>query len=524
MALATVYRNRAIVTATGFGVLIGLLWLNNATPRRTALGEEPVAVNKEQAAPAAKRVRPAKGEDEPFDPVKVNGEIFVGWAKPKVALLITGMERGYIEPCGCAGLDRMKGGMARRYSLFKDLRDRGWPVVGLDVGGISQGFGPQAEMKLQVMLDGKREMDYSAIALGTDELQLAPQMLLGEAAGTTPLVSADVVLDRDLALPATMRVIDAGGMKIGVTAILGKEYQKAIRDGDITMSDPEAAIKKILPELQKQRPDYLVLLAHAKKNESIALAKMFPAFHVVVTSDGFAEPPNAKEMVGKTLLIQVGQKGMDAVVLGLFDDKDKSPRYSTRYEVVPLDSRFATAPKMKLLMAQYQENLKDVGFAGLGLNAVPHPLKENGRFVGSKKCASCHEISYDIWKKSFHAEAYDTLTKADPPRNFDPECVSCHVTGWHPTKFFPYESGFECPEKTPQLLHVGCENCHGPGEKHVAVEMSGSELERQELRKAMRLTRAEAEKQQCITCHDLDNSPKFDFKTYWPLIEHKEGE
>ena len=42
----------------------------------------------------------------------------MGWPKPKVAMVITGMEEGYIEPCGCAGLDRMKGGMGRRQTLF----------------------------------------------------------------------------------------------------------------------------------------------------------------------------------------------------------------------------------------------------------------------------------------------------------------------------------------------------------------------------------------------------------------------
>ena len=54
-----------------------------------------------------------------------------------------------------------------------------------------------------------------------------------------------------------------------------------------------------------------------------------------------------------------------------------------------------------------------LGFAELGLRPAPHPLAEsNGRFVGSKKCESCHEKSYDIWKKSGHAHAYETLAEA----------------------------------------------------------------------------------------------------------------
>ena len=137
---------------------------------------------------------------------------------------------------------------------------------------------------------------------------------------------------------------------------------------------------------------------------------------------------------------------------------------------------------------------------------------------------SCHEKSYDIWKKSLHGHAYDTLAKLDPPRNFDPECVSCHVTGWHPTKFFPYESGFESKEKTPLLVNTGCENCHGPGEKHCDVELAGSEALKQKYRKAVVITKAESEKQQCLSCHDLDNSPDFDFKAYWPFVEHYEKE
>ena len=43
----------------------------------------------------------------PFDPIKENKPIFDGWPKPKLALVITGMEEGYLEPCGCAGLDRI---------------------------------------------------------------------------------------------------------------------------------------------------------------------------------------------------------------------------------------------------------------------------------------------------------------------------------------------------------------------------------------------------------------------------------
>ncbi len=62
--------------------------------------------------------------DSHVDPVKLNGPIFVDWPKPKLALLFSGAQQGYIEPCGCAGLENQKGGLSRRHELMKKLRRR----------------------------------------------------------------------------------------------------------------------------------------------------------------------------------------------------------------------------------------------------------------------------------------------------------------------------------------------------------------------------------------------------------------
>ena len=50
---------------------------------------------------------------------------------------------------------------------------------------------------------------------------------------------------------------------------------------------------------------------------------------------------------------------------------------------------------------------------------------------------------------------------------------------------------------------------------------SNKELQKK-YRKAVRITKEQSKKEQCATCHDLDNSPEFDFDKYWPLIEHHE--
>src|ERR1700742_107260 len=66
------------------------------------------------------------------DPVQANGAIFEGWTKPDVALVFTGAMAGYLEPCGCAGLENQKGGLKRRFTMLEQLRKQGWPVVAMD--------------------------------------------------------------------------------------------------------------------------------------------------------------------------------------------------------------------------------------------------------------------------------------------------------------------------------------------------------------------------------------------------------
>ncbi|MGQ9770860.1 MAG: multiheme c-type cytochrome [Thermogutta sp.] len=494
-------------------------------PAAPGSGEETSSRPTVSKAPDRRLERP------PFDPIKENGRFFVGWTKPQLALIFTGNQDGYFEPCGCAGKERMKGGLSRRHTMIEQLRQQGWPVVVMDLGGLIKGFGKQTEVKFQVTVDALRRIGYDVINLGRNDLRLPAPLLLSVIAPTSgersEFVSANVALfdfDTDQ-WTNRFRVIEAGGKRVGVTAILGKSYHEEIHNPDLAFLEPALALAKVVPQL-KEHADILVLLAHAPRDEAFALVKQFPDFDVLALSDGPAEPPGAPQYVPdtKTMLVFVGEKAMTAIVLGFFD----RPEQPIAYQRVILDSRYPDSPAMKEMMLSYQMQLQALGLDGLEIRLASHPRREiQGEFVGSEKCASCHEESYRIWKRSGHSRAWETLVKLDPPRNFDPECISCHVTGWHPTRYFPYLSGFLSEEKTPHLINVGCESCHGPGGEHVAAEM-GSDLDRQRrAAEAMIVTKEEVENSEahsCRNCHDLDNSPEFDFSTYWPLVEHYEKE
>src|SRR3990172_9085172 len=342
-------------------------------------GDDASAVGHSEGVASASDDTPAPGHgepgDEPFDPIKENGPIFEGWPDPKAALVITGRQEGYLEPCGCAGLDRLKGGLNRRYSMFRDLRSRGWPVSGLDVGGLVEDSGPQAELKLQTTVNAMQVMNYDVIALGKTDLRFSAGNLIFAGTGDqSPFVSANAALfGFDAALTPQKRIVEVGGMKLGVTSVLGQKWQKEINNPDIELADPRAVLAKLLPEL-RQECDLVILLAHATEEESIELAHDFPSIDIVVTAGGPPEPPDQPQTIGgtKTMLVKVGEKGTHAVVLGLYDD----PAQPVRYQRVPLDSRFAQSEEMRQLMEVYQDRLKDAGLEGLGTREEPLPRRE----------------------------------------------------------------------------------------------------------------------------------------------------
>jgi hypothetical protein len=457
-----------------------------------------------------------------------NGEVFTDWPKPRAVLVFTGELDGYIEPCGCTGKENQKGGLSRRQNFLRSVSAAGWEVVPVDLGGQVKRFGKQTEAKFQSIVDGLRGMRYAAVGFGPADLRLPAEELVAAVAPIgdepTPYVSGNVgLLGLDANITPRFRVVEAGGLKIGITTILGDEEAAKVRNDDIEVVPAAEALAPIAAELAKAGCDHQVLLCFAKPAETQALAAKYPQFDIVATAGGGDEPPRELvELPGGARLVELGHKGMFAVAIGFFADA-ATPLRSQR---VPLDARWGEADDMIDLLATYQQKLETMGLEGLGLVPIRHP--SGRRFAGSAACQECHEEPYEVWESSSHAEALTTLEDARPRRDGDPECLSCHVVGWAPQRFEPFEGGFAGMDKTPHLAHQGCENCHGPAAAHTAVErgdVRATEAERDRLRAELAMTIETPEGREkvinnCLECHDLDNSPAFDFDEYWPSVEH----
>jgi hypothetical protein len=316
------------------------------------------------------------------------------------------------------------------------------------------------------------------------------------------------------------------GRKIGVTSVLGDDYAKDVKNDDINLQPAVQALTPIAQKLQQQKCDYYVLIVNASLEETRRIAQSVPSFDLVITAGGHGEPLYKPEPISgtKSIMVQVGVKGMYAGILGLYDD-DKEP---FRYQRIALSGQFEDSPRMMDLFGKYQEVLKKTGFKNLGLKPLTHPTGRE--FVGTQECANCHTTAYDIWKNTPHAHATESIVtppgRGNVARHFDPECVSCHVTGWNPQGYYPYRTGYESMDLTEHMTANGCENCHGPGKNHADYEngLLGEDAElRKKLIEEMRLPLDKA-RDKCLECHDLDNSPNFHkdgaFEKFWEEVAH----
>nr|AUN35788.1 putative cytochrome c-554 [uncultured bacterium] len=466
-----------------------------------------------------------------------------GWDKPAATIVVSGEQHGYFEPCGCTG--GQLGGMSRRGDLFKQLRDRGWAVTGLDVGGSVQRQRAQDLLKFKAITESMRLLGYTALAIGPEELNLGLDNLIGlnvsnEAEPKTSLsfLAANVVFydTPDLGTPKPFRIVEVGDVKIGVTAILGADFNGTAlmvqNNKDLKIKKPEEVLPGVIAEMKKQNPDFMVLLSHTSVDESRSLAKNYPDFNLVLTAGGPEDPDGVPEKIGDSLLLSAGRKGKSIGVVGFFPQKEKKDRF--RFQLVEVDGdRLKDTKEIVEQMRQYQRALYDDKLAGNHSDNIPIEHASGAKFVGSAKCGECHTKAFEVWKGTPHAKAFESLKHARKgapdfgiTRIYDAECIACHVTGWDPQNVYRYSTGFineEFAKDDPQkemsklLMGVGCENCHGPGSKHIELVEADK---KDEARKLMKVTLEQAKKNVCYSCHDHDNSPHFDFEMYWEKIKH----
>jgi hypothetical protein len=467
------------------------------------------------------------------------------WHKPDLALIFSGQQNGYLQPCGCS--KPQYGGLARRYNLLQTLKKRGWPVVAVDLGDIAQRTGIQTRLKFATSIKALGEMNYAAIGLGKYEMNLPLIEALAPFPPRAPKLPAVLAANLrgkdkgqifDGRIKSWTTITSQGGLRIGIIGAVGPSVRKTVRDADVELDDVSRILPEMIKQVQAKKPNLLVLLYQGSLPEAKALASTVPQFDVIQCLTAEEEPPLEADPVGtenkKTLIVRVGHKGRYVGAVGVFATGKSDQPYQLRYERMVLGPELDRSPdKVKghpimQLMEDYTREVKRDGYLGeQAKNKLLHPFQEEfskSFYVGSEACKKCHESEYETWANSPHARAYQTLVEARNPslRQFDSECIGCHVTGWE------YKTGFMSAKRTPRLKNTGCENCHGPCSEHIDSILHGSEKLQARINRlinpyrfdpeetaAQRAGRIDRIDQSCRKCHDLDNDVNWKIDKWW---------
>lgn len=389
------------------------------------------------------------------------------------ALVVSGDTSGYLSPCGCTS--PMTGGIRRRATALSQLAKSYRPVL-IDTGNFTEKLGRQSEMKAETMSQALGAMNATAVALTAQDANLGPGML-----SSMSRLSNYRLTSTDLpgAAEGVQRFGEGGPFVIG-SASPGLGEALHVRG-----ESPEKAAEALAEEARMQSK-ISVLMLDDSLSAAQALAKRVPSLGVIVYRR-VGWPPDTVEKEGKVLLVTPGERGKAIVRLSV------SHGELGGYHVTRLGPEFSNDSTVDRMFQAYLKRVTREDLLG------KLPKSPSDPYAGSSACAKCHTGAEKTWMASAHAHALTTLDRVGQGR--DPDCVSCHVTA------LPFESGFRSRVETPDFAFVGCESCHGPGKAH-SVDPKTVILPK-------------IGKASCMPCHTSDQSPHFDFLTYWRKIAHK---
>lgn len=379
--------------------------------------------------------------------------------------------------------------MLRRGALVAAERRRGETVV-VDVGGAPVGSSAYQRAKFEAILRGERAMGVVAhniggpeAALGSDDLRRVSRKL------AVPLISANARDGGGRLVAEPYRIASTAGGRLALVGVLSQSFQTA----DVRVTDPRQAVLDVLQSIHG-RYDWLAVLAYLNEAELQALAAGLPEADLVI--GGPTGQSVAPRRVGPLLLASATNKGKFILAL-------KTPQHlggQWTGDVVELTARFADDPRQTENLAEFRKELARRDFSAAESGLVEPPADElpgDYRLAGNAVCGECHAADHERWRYSRHALAWQTLRGQG--LHVDPYCQQCHTNG------YGLPGGFESARRSPQRTAVGCESCHGPSAAHAhdpAVRTSWNAQE------------------QCVHCHDPENSPKFEYGGYWRQIQH----
>ena len=400
--------------------------------------------------------------------------------------------KGKTSPCGC---HIPKGGIARIAAFLDSARAVRRATLYLDAGG----FFPEQDGRTDLaefMTRSLAQLGVGAIGVGPRDLRHGIAFLKDLVQRTGAPVTCANLADKRTRLPifTSGRLLDVGGVKVGVFAIYSDRLDLGPAADSLVVLDPENAAQSQVTALRTKGAQVVILLAQMGRAGGEDLVSTVPGIDAVVLGHDIPVYEMGRR-IGGTMASYAGEQGqhLGVIKVALSPAGKVLDEYCSVAALGPdVREQPAMFRAVKTFEDAYNERMR-VEERSANVNDDDDPVDH---FVGEQVCARCHAAEAQQWRTTAHSLAWETLQRVK--KDATPECIPCHVVG------FRQAGGFETDLRTPHLVNVQCENCHGMGTEHASDW----------------LTQHKVNEGTCRTCHNQERDPEFDFAAKFPLIVH----
>jgi hypothetical protein len=422
---------------------------------------------------AAMPCRACAPEEPARDAPQHDRESAQALASSPIRLLVIADLEGVVEPCSCGG--RPAGGADRLVAAVDRLRSgRRHALVVAAGNSLHQPDAPagppreQDAWKADTASAVLVRLGVDVLAPGPADLELGAERLQALARGNAAVVLVGNGVDRVPVGPLLVGTLrKAGNIEVGVTG--------ASHASEVAIAEARS--------LRDRGADLVIAVVHGDETAALRTAEQLEAA-IVIHTGASGHDPVATRVGKRSLLVRAGKHAEGLTAIDVWPAGNDPV-----VEHVALDATAPRDPGVRALLDGLfaRINAHNASRAGSGA-----PLDEGtDGYAGSEACAACHAPAYFWWRRTAHGRAFETLVAR--ARQFDLDCVGCHVTGLQP-RAWGLVGGIE------HRKGVGCESCHGPGAEHADNP-----------RPPHRSLRRDVPEMRCVGCHDRDHSRGFEY-------------
>jgi len=288
--------------------------------------------------------------------------------------------------------------------------------------------------------------------------------------------------------------INRGKQRILITSVIDPTLEQKLGDKKLSLSDPVKAIENVRQSISH---DIFIVVCNARVNRAEKWVSQLKNVDLVVLGKYIWFMGNRKKVVGSTAVVSNNNRGKAIAYVDFIRLSDGSFRITDPVFMSLSEKKIPPDPVVAGMVDEYEKWLREYNIKNrrkrlqkLGKTKFPEAA---GFYVGKDWCVRCHQKIVRSWEKTAHARAMDSLKNRE--KEFDPDCLRCHVTGMGDKRA---GGGFTDTVITAHMAGVQCEACHGP---------AGPHLQAPEQVHLQRIPGREV----CLKCHTPDRDADFNY-------------